>query len=838
MEHHRIGGDAMQRSESRRLMHRWTRGTVLPLLLAVALLPCTWARAQDDDDEPDEQLYTELTKFGSEVELGFLWNSDDSFQFGNYTGLYRDGFYFLGNVDTMWRGLLGDDDASYLRLRGLSLGLDSRYADVEFGRQGRYGLFVEYDELPVYQSETAETFFLGPGDKRQTLPAGWKGITNDLETQLGVDAVPQIEASLRQVDVDWNRRRIGGGFSFVLPANLTLDGRYDWERKKGTKLMGATMGLTGGNPRAQINWEPLEYVTQNFETNLRYASESLQLSLGYYGSAFNDKNDFMRWESPYLAAGGSGLPFGGWDQEAAGWQGFDDAGSQDPDCQLALETCGLGQKGLMPDNWFHQVLASGGYNFPYRTRVTLSTAFGWMLQDDDFLPYTVNPNLTAVDQDGIQIAGTELAALPRTSLDGEIFTTVVDFAISSRPLEKWKFDLGYRFDNRENNTPQDLYVYIRNDSENQVDLEQDPASAEARYNLPYSYTQHRVDFDAGYRLWRRTELSLGYEWKLTDRDYQEVEELTEHTVGLILTSHPYPFLSTRLRYAHAWRDGDDYVGNRPLIARHTVDFFEDQFASCDVGVWPASECPFENHPLLRKSYLANRERDDLKFSLTLLPLENLNASIHLGYVNEDYDDSELGITNTEHWSPGIDVSYTAFDRLTTYAFYTYEYFKIKQKGLAWVGFAQGGVPPIVQTTDPDRLWRNTDEDTTHTVGVGFDLDILPRRLGFGADYLYAKSRGETDMRLGPVLTPGSPYADNIAKQHNVSVHADYRFTEHFSMRIGYLFAKLRWSDWAIDDVTATTITPSSGYGGVIGTGQRSEDYSNNVVSWSLVYTFW
>ena len=74
----------------------------------------------------------------------------------------------------------------------------------------------------------------------------------------------------------------------------------------------------------------------------------------------------------------------------------------------------------------------------------------------------------------------------------------------------------------------------------------------------------------------------------------------------------------------------------------------------------------------------------------------------------------------------------------------------------------------------------------------------------------------------------------------MSVHADYHFTEHFSVRVGYLFAKLHWTDWAFDGVTPTNITPSppSGDGGVIGTGQRSEDYTNNVVSWSLVYTFW
>ena len=71
----------------------------------------------------------------------------------------------------------------------------------------------------------------------------------------------------------------------------------------------------------------------------------------------------------------------------------------------------------------------------------------------------------------------------------------------------------------------------------------------------------------------------------------------------------------------------------------------------------------------------------------------------------------------------------------------------------------------------------------------------------------------------------------------MSVHAEYRFTEAFAVRVGYLYEKLRWSDWAFDGVTATDITPSAD-GAVIGTGQESEDYSNSVVSCSLVYKFW
>lgn len=792
----------MRRSRTRRASRALAGILALPLLAVGAALSPTVSRAQEDfegfeieeEGYEDEQAYLELTKFGSALELGFLYNSSDDRVFGNYNGLLNDQFYVLGNVDVRRRDLFGWGDDYHARLRGLNLGLVSRYIDAEFGRQGLFGLFFEFDQLPVFRSETAETFFGGVGSETLTLPSTWTAGANG-------PAMTDLEDNLRQIDIEWDRERIGGGFDLVLPWNLTFEARYDHETKEGQKLMGAVMGLNGGNPRAVVIPEPIDYVTHQIEAYLRHAGENLQLSLGYYGSGFNNENSFLQWQNPYTPV---------WPPPGNVW-GSPTAGFNCTDGILAPATdpgCGNGRKGQMPDNWFHQILASGAYNLPYRTRVTLNTAFGWMLQDDDFLPYSVNSALTTITG-GANAA--DLDALPRRSLDGEIFTTLVDFRVASRPLEKLNLDLGYRFDDRSNNSPQDTYVRIRGDAENQ-------AAGQARINLPYSYTQHRVDFDAGYQIWRRTDLTLGYEWKLTDRDFQEVEQLTENTLGGILTSQPYSFLGARLSYAHAWRNGDDYVGNRPLIEGHP----------------PGTVAPgaFENHPLLRKSYLANRERDQVKFMLTLLPAEELTVALNMNWTHEDYYASELGITDVENWGPGIDISYVPIERLSTHAFYTYQQFRSEQNGWSFTGGGAGA-------TDPDRRWNSSDTDRTHTVGVGFDLAILPGRMNFGSDYLYAQSRGEVDVSVGAALSAGVPYPDTKSTQHNVSVHGDYWFTEHFSMRVGYLFAKFDQDDWALDGIGPTSLTCGPpGSACVIGSGRGSEGYAAHVVSWALVYTFW
>lgn len=805
---------------------RATRGSVatLTLLPLVAILPLLGvpAAAAEDDDEEDEQRYLELTTQASELEAGFIYNDVDGkspFAFGNYTGLIDDQFYVLGNVDIYRRAPWDSDSSQYYRLRGLNLGLDSRYADAEYGLQGLFGLHFLYDELPVYKTETAQSFFLGKGSTSLTLPPGWVagGRADDpLPGDLGYPTAFQdsISENLRQVDIDWKRRKYAGGVSLVLPANLDFDAEYIYETKKGTKLMGAIIGENGGDPRSVIIPERLNFNTQQINAGLRYGGEDLQLALEYYGSGFDNANRAQMWEVPYTARNATDTAFI-WDP-SAGFQGPPDGVT----CAVGVMGCGMGSKGQMPDNWFHQIVAEGGYDLQHRTRVTLSTAFSWMLQDQDFLPYSVNEDLVVT------------TPLPRGDLNGEIFTTIVDFGITSRPLDKLRLDAGYRFENRDNHTDRDTYTYITSDAADQGA----PDGDTTRINLPYSLTRHQVTLDAGYQLPLRSELSLGYEWEQTQRDYQEVKKLWENTLSASLNGRPTSFMSSRINYEHTWRNNSGYKGSRPFVDGHTDVFIEDEFdeltmmgEECEGLTF--DECIWENHPLLRKFYLADLHRDSLSGLVSFVPHEDVTIAVNTGWRKDNYYESELGLTEFQSVSPGVDVSYAALDCLSTYAFYNYHWSRYKQNAWSFSGNAR-----IEQSMDPDRRWSSVEDVHTHTVGAGFDLDVIADRLSFGVDYLFSRSKGEIDMDRGPALT-GLPFPDTLSRQHNVSVHTEYRFTKNFSTRVGYLFEKLQTKDWALDGVTPTSFECSNN-ACVIGAGQKSPGYTAHAVFWSLVYKFW
>jgi MtrB/PioB family decaheme-associated outer membrane protein len=746
----------------------------LPILLVAAGPP--------EQDAKRRELMTQE----SEIELGFLWNRDDSNAFGDYTGLRNQGWYVLGNVDIRHRTPWDAENPTYLRLRGLNLGLDSREILGEWEKPGSWGLFFEYDQIPKYWNEQGRIPFFKSGDSNFVLPAGWVAGQN-------AAGMPLLTSSLREVDSRYMRQSFGGGASVVLPENIDLSASYDHERKWGRYYTGATMGLTGGNPRAVTLPERVDQTTQTWEGALGWAIETLQLDLQYYGQYYNDHEEKVTWENPYLANAA-------WSPNAA-------YPSPANPC-FGAPGCGLGQKHQPPDNWFHQIVASGGTNLPWwNTRVTTNAAFGWMLQDESFLPYTVNTSLLAP------------IGLPRNSLDGQIRTTLLNFQVHSEPTEKADLDLRYRYDDRDNQTPRDVYVYIRNDSENQQSISSD----QARRNRPYSFTQHDVDFEAGYEIFDRTELTLLYDWTQTERDLQEAKRVWENGVGAELYSRPVSWFTARTHYRHSWRNHSNYKGVYPQWVGHSPQ----NLATFD----PATD--FENHPLLRKYYMAKAQTDEVGALFTLVPHERVAAGINVNWAQDDYYDTDIGLTDRETFSAGLDLSWAATDRLYTHAFYSYNRFVSEQE--SWSFNAIGG-SQIPTATNPARIWEGKDKDYGHTVGTGFHLDLIPERLGLDTQYLFSWIRGTTGVDFGPTLGTDFPYPNERTRIHSTSVRLELQATEQIGMRVGYLFERMTTRDWALDGVEPGALSCSASSCAIV-SGQRSPEDTTHLVTWSLVYSF-
>jgi MtrB/PioB family decaheme-associated outer membrane protein len=732
---------------------RFASGALVALAGLVAVLPAAALPPEENQ---------------SWVELGAWVNNDDSYKFGDFTGLEEKGISLLANFDVSRRAVWDSGDVRWWRAQGQNLGLDSRWARGDFGYQGLFDVWFEYEEIPKFQTDSAITVFQGRGTDRLTLRPSWVASS----TTAGFSALAENE---RDLDIEHMRRDVRAGFGLDLPADLEWVGDYEYETKKGRKVAAALIGNTGGNPRTSLVAEPLDYQTNEGRTALRWNGERVQLQLGYEISVFNDSNDSLTWQNPFSQVGG-------W-QVGAG---------------VGYPT-GFGRKATPPDNSFNQVSMAGGVDLPWNTRISGDAAFGWMRQNADFLPYTVNPLLDAA------------VPPPRGDADAGIDTTAATLRLASRPIDHLRIDANVRYDDRDNTTPRDVYLYVSGDSLSQQGI----GSDRARLNLPNSYQLVEGGFEAGYEFFERTELSVGYQRQEIERTYTEVDQTTENTYEAALRSRPLSWLLARVEGSYADRNGTEYMYRSPLFGGFTPEY---------VGSITDPDELFENNPLLRKNNFADRKRSRVLGRIDLMPIDALSIGLDGAWVDDDYDQSTLGLTQREALSSTIDLSWTPIEILTTYVWFTYENLKSDVDGRSFSNAAQ--------SSDPERDWFERDEDHVYTAGVGAELHLFDERLRLRADYVYSMANTDIEVGTGPALTPTSRnFPDVESRLHDFNVSAEYQFRENLAFRVSYLVEDLKSDDWAINGVAPDTISQ------VLGLGEDTPHYRNHLVGFAVRYEF-
>lgn len=338
----------------------------------------------------------------SEIELGIGYVSDDSYKFGEYNGLHEKGAYAIVSGSARYRS----DDASYLDLEVWDLGLDTRSLLLEGGRQGSYDIYLSYDEIPHYVSDTASTPYLGAGTDNQTLPAGWVRAG-------GTSGMTELDASLRDVTIETKRKRLGTGIEITTesPWSYNFDVRRD--DKQGGKHGGGAFYF-----RAAQLVEPVDYTTDEVDASVVYSWNKWHASLGYYASTFSNNDESLIWENAFnpIVAGAD-----------------------------------EGQLALPPDNEFQQITLSAAYAFSERNHLSGEFAAGRMKQDEKLLQATINPLLS-------------VPPLPAESADAEIETTNARLRFISLPSDKLRLSASYLYDERDNKTPQLLYDWVTTDA--------------------------------------------------------------------------------------------------------------------------------------------------------------------------------------------------------------------------------------------------------------------------------------------------------------------------------------------------------------------------------------
>jgi MtrB/PioB family decaheme-associated outer membrane protein len=441
-----------------------------------------------------------------------------------------------------------------------------------------------------------------------------------------------------------------------------------------------------------------------------------------------------------------------------------------------------GRLALEPDNQMHQLSAAVGHTLSATNRLTGLLSVSRLTQDDDFLPYNTS---TTVDD------------LPRSSLDGEVWLYKGQMKLTSRPMPKLRLSAKYDYNERANKTPTATYYYYVADG---ISGEIIPNKAWPKENDPLSFKRHQLDLSANYRFNSKMGLRGGYKYQQTNRDSidQERETTREQTLSLKWSMRMLDELEFDLYGEETRRRGSTYETRR------------------------------DENLAMRTFYLADVKRIKLGTSLNYMPTERLGLGLTAEYLDDDYTDSVLGLTEAQQYSLLLDTSYQISERISSHAFYTHEAFKSTNAG------AQDKT-----LTTPD--WYAELEDTIDSAGLGFNFNQFLDKWDLGADLIYTRSRGKIDMinntttTTNPdsiaVLDPTQQFPDLKTSLTSLQLWTRYRYSDTISYRFSYWYEDYSSEDWTVDNLEADSIDH------LLLLGEDRLDYTQHVVGLSVDVRF-
>jgi len=609
------------------------------------------------------------------LDVGGGYVSDSSFKFGEYNGLHEEGGFAIVDGAMRYRGA----DAGYSNVTATNLGLDTRALNAEGGQQGKYKLLLDYQELPHFVSDSAQTPFIGSGGASLTLPAGFPA---------GSTGLMPLAGTLQPVALESKRQELGAGASWTPTSAWAYGVNFRHQVREGTK---GTAGAFFVNASQLV--APVDYVTDQMDASVSYTGTRWQAKFAYFGSSFRNSNASLTWQNPFTAP--------------------------------AFPGAVAGQLALPPDNQFHQISASVGYQWSDRTRATADIALGRMLQNEAFLAPTLNTALVA-------------PALPQASLDGRVTTLNASLKLNSAVTDRLRLNGVYSHNDRDNRTPQAAYPWVTTDM----------FLAVPRTNLPYGFTQDKLALRADYKASARIQAAVGFDHDSQKRTFQEVENTRENRISGKVVARALDSVDMTLRLAHGDRSNSGYQVVTAIS-------------------------PPEN-PLLRKFNMADRTRNSAELRADIAATQSINIWLQVDASEDDYAGSTIGLTSGRELNLSGDVSMMLSEETSLHFFANRQEIKSKQAG-----------SQSFSTAD----WWAENNDTIDLLGIGVRHVVTKDKFDIGADYTVTRSQGAISVSTGapdPAFPDLSTSRDslklyaNYRIKDNVALRAGYWYERYDS----------------------------------------------------------
>jgi MtrB/PioB family decaheme-associated outer membrane protein len=693
---------------------------------------------------------------------------------------YNDypGSAFLGDLRLR---LFTPDEKYSFDLEGNKWGQQDQYFALTAARLGLWQAGFSWDQTWHLLSTDSQLLATQPFRGVFVLPTPRPNLFN-------YNAAPTLD----EVSVRWDAAKI---FFVITPTpDIEIKSEYTRTYKSGERPFGMAFGSPGNNFYEVL--QPIAQTVHDFRVGGTWATPTFQIQAGYVLSIF--QNDLQRVQADNPCFGNAAaVTAGGCAGDATG----------------ATPT---GQSSLPPNNMANTFTLAAGFDLPMRTRLTGNVAYSFALQNQDFLPQTINQ----------AFAGNPGLVLPKSSLEGIVQTWLVNAGTVSRPLKELTITSKYRFFNLTDDTENILFPATVLD---------DKTLSQGRIASRFSFQRQNASLDGRWQFPVPVAVTLGGGWeRWTRNNSREVPTSDEGFGKLAVDTTPLEWLQARVTY-------------RPAVRRISA-YETHNFSQATVIEDPGSTSQGQS-VLLRKFDEANRNTQQVDAWVQMTPFETLTITPAGGYKWIQYPGGDPvdpaggrgtfhGVQSETSWNIGLDVNWTPSDRMSLYGGYMYE--SRFQKMLS-------RFRPVANNEGLDFAsydWLSNIADTNNTLYAGVKAGLIPRELDliFNGSYAYALGRIET-------RNPNSPPNGNSAA-NNTSATAKpmpaydnelirlettlaYHFWKSWTAKLGYVFETYSKHNWQTD--TLNPFMPVAGSS--IWLGNDIRNYTAHTIGAAVGYQF-
>jgi len=350
------------------------------------------------------------------------------------------------------------------------------------------------------------------------------------------------------------------------------------------------------------------------------------------------------------------------------------------------------------------------------------------------------------------------ALLTTGTTNGKVDTTNFNLRATSSPWRQVTIEAELRYNDFDNRTPAQIG------------------------NIAYDYHRQEIKLRGEYRLRGGMKLYAGFENEQFERNRQDRSDTT----------------TNRLWFTVRTRLGD-------MADLHINLFADDRDGSTyETVVNPLAP----ENPLMRKYNMADRQRNGARLHGSVFSSQSADFGWEIEIGLDDYNDSTIGLTNSDYLRYGADFSYQFGATTSLYASLYQEDITTEQQNSQSFSL-------------PD--WSATTDDSFTTVTLGIIYPGLLSKLDANLEYGWADSRGESNSNTSGLPTS---FPDLRSNRQNLNLGLSYPYNDSLTLRFDYIFERMDSDDWALDGVNPDTIP------NLVALGADAWNYHANILYFS------